>query len=311
MVNKSHASFIASAVILSAAVVLGLFLSINTIIPTNSQVVSAHKVIIPKRGPTGVVLRGEHNSLESTNWSGYALAHYLTGQTYNSASATWIVPTIAASSSFGYSSSWVGIGGDCLNPACSRVDHTLIQLGTEQDSSGYYAWYEMLPNPEIPINTITVNPGDTIYAALKLQPAAAILDSKGNSTHGSGSHGNGGGHGGSSSSSWLLTLTDETTGQSWETTVNYKSSLASAEWIEEAPYLGGILPLADYQTATFDPGTVNGGQNPGFVDSEAIIMYNPNGQTSNISSPDIDADGFNACWGNGNGALTTCTPPAS
>ena len=32
-----------------------------------------------------------------------------------------------------YSSTWVGIGGGCLNTACSVTDNTLIQAGTEQD----------------------------------------------------------------------------------------------------------------------------------------------------------------------------------
>jgi hypothetical protein len=36
--------------------------------------------------------------------------------------------------------------------------------------------------------------------------------------------------------------------------LTYGSSLLSAEWIEEAPYSGGILPLADFGTAQF-PGS--------------------------------------------------------
>lgn len=268
-------------------IVSGLALAAGT---APAAIITNHPVS-PVRTPDGRVARGLHDSLVSSNWSGYTVARYATGNSYTSASSTWVVPpaTMPTNKTSGYSSSWVGIGGFCTNAACTRVDRTLIQLGTEQDNvngtASYYAWYEMLPNPEIKITSLVVNPGDTIVASLKV-----VSSSK---------HGQ----------SWLLTLADTTNGQSWSQTFSYNSSLASAEWIEEAPYSGGILPLANYGTATFDPGNVNGGQNPALVPSDAVIMQNPNGQTSNPSSPDVDTDGFNACWGSG--TLTSCATPQS
>lgn len=288
--------------LISAFSISSLALAASTA-PT--AMISGHPVS-PVRTPDGKVVRGLHDSLVSYNWSGYVVAKYATGKSYTSASSTWVVPpaTVPPGQSSGYSSSWVGIGGFCTNSLCTRVDRTLIQLGTEQDNvngtASYFAWYEMLPAAETPISTslLPLNPGDTITASLALLPTAGTV-------HGKNRKG-----GGSSSSAWLLTMTNVTQGKSWSTIVTYSSSLASAEWIEEAPSSGGVLPLANYGTATFDPGNVNGGQNPTLVSSDAVIMQNPNGQTSNPSAPDTDTDGFNTCWGNG-ASLTTCTAPAS
>ncbi|HUZ93016.1 MAG TPA: G1 family glutamic endopeptidase [Candidatus Paceibacterota bacterium] len=285
----------------STFVVAGIALTASA---APAAMVSNHPVS-PVRTPGGRVVRGPHDSLVSSNWSGYVVAKYATGQSYTSASSTWTVPAAAVppGQTSGYSSSWVGIGGFCENARCTRSDRTLIQLGTEQDNingtPGYYAWYEMLPAAETPIpsSALPVNPGDTITASLTLLPAAGTVHSGKNGKT-------------STPSSWLLTMTNVTQNISWSTTVTYSSSLASAEWIEEAPWNGGILPLADYTTAIFDPGTVNGGQNPALVSSDAVIMQNSNGQTSNPSAPDADTDGFGTCWGNGS-TFTACATPSS
>jgi hypothetical protein len=41
-------------------------------------------------------------------------------------------------------------------------------------------------------------------------------------------------------------MTNNTTGAQWSGSFKYASSLLSAEWIKEAPYSGGVLPLADF-----------------------------------------------------------------
>ncbi len=90
----------------------------------------------------------------------------------------------------------------------------------------------------------------------------------------------------------------------WNKTVDYNSSLSSAEWIMEAPYSNGILPLADYDLATFVPGG-----NPSLnYKTEGVIMYDPHGQTSNISTP--GSNGFSTAWGSGT-TLTPVSPPSS
>lgn len=264
--------------------------------------------IHPIRKSNGNAKRTVKNQVVTSNWSGYALAKYNTGQSYTSASATWTVPNVlsAPGTSTSYSSSWVGIGGFCLNAKCSRVDKTLIQLGTEQNASSsgatqYYAWYETLPKPPTTITSLTVSPGDTIVATLADGPT--IRETKPSGKGGKS------GSSGPKGQNWTLTMKDVTTGISWSTSISYDSSLASAEWIEEAPYSGGVLPLADFGTVNFDHGFANS-KSPDLSSTNGIVMSDPNGQTSNISSPDSDFDGFNACWGNGN-SFASCPVPSS
>lgn len=274
---------------------------------SGSMQIPSGGAVHPVRTPRGQVVRNIRDQVTTQNWSGYAVASFNTGMKYSSATATWVVPTAKTPPpgySVGYSSSWVGIGGFCLNSSCSRVDKTLIQLGTEQDvsSSGsvnYYAWWETLPQTSQLISSVTISPGDTVVATLSDGPS--VTQSRPSKP----GNGKGGGNGGGGKGQvWTLSLTNESNGESWSTTMSYKSSLASAEWIEEAPYSGGILPLANFGTATFDPGSADG-LSPALTTSDGIVMVNPNGQTSNVSSPDASGDGFNACWGNGS-ALTSC-----
>ncbi len=286
--SSSHDAIIRS-MILSLEKTIELLMAEMSVTANNSSSGHVHQ-FRPRLDPKGNVLHGTRNEVESSNWSGYVVSRYMTAREYTAASGTWTVPAVDAASA-GYSSSWVGIGGFCINQNCTQIDHTLIQLGTEQEADGfgntnYYAWYETLPDPEIKIESFPVNPGDTITASLK-------------EVSGHGRRG-----------TWLLSLDDKTTGSVWSRTVSYNSSLDSAEWIEEAPYSGIILPLADYSMANFDFGTVNGAENPALAAPESVIMYNPNGQTSNPSAPDSDTDCFNACWGNYN-MLASCSPSNS
>ena len=96
---------------------------------------------------------------------------------------------------------------------------------------------------------------------------------------------------------WTITLTDNTTGQSFTTTQAYSGPAQSAEWIEEAPTIGGhVATLANYGQTTFDPGTVNG-TNPGLVANDGGVMIQHNKQVSTPSNPDSDTDGFNVAYG--------------
>ena len=145
----------------------------------------------------------------SSNWSGYAI----TGSGYHAVTAKWTVPAVTASRKATYSSDWVGIDG--------YNNSNLIQTGTESDyyngSAHYDAWWEILPAAETVIPSIPVKPGDVITASI---------------TKGSGS-------------SWVITITDG--GKSFSTTQTYTGPQTSAEWIEEAPEVGGrVAPLANY-----------------------------------------------------------------
>ena len=266
-----------------------------------------HYTIQVLRRTDGRVARSVQNQIVTNNWSGYVAANFATGQIYTSAQGTWVVPTVTyfpdSRFSAEYSSSWVGIGGFCENANCTVADNSLLQLGTEQDASSsrtrYYAWYEALPSPikKIPMS---ISPGDTITVSLQLLSV------------------------GKKNQSWTLRMEDTTGGQTWSTTLNYKSSQLSAEWIEEAPSSsGGILPLAEYGSSSagfpapaFDFGlthfsTTSSGSPSITTSSEGLVMSNPWGPTSNPSFVDSDSDGFNTCWGNGGAPPQPCSPPSS
>lgn len=246
-----------------------------------------HAPIEVRRNPDGSPARGLRNQLVSSNWSGYEVANYQTGQKYTQAQLTWVVPTVTygastdSTSSSEYSSNWVGIGGFCENRLCTRGDRTLIQLGTEQDVAPdgtvqYYAWYEMLPAAETPLpSSDVVMPGDIMTASLACVSACTAKKQN-----------------------WLLTMTNHTAGWAWSGTFAYGASMLSAEWIEEAPYQGGVLPLADFGTASFTATAgINNGQTPSLtLSTNGIQMKDPWGQTSNPSAANSLAD-FDACWG--------------
>ena len=158
-----------------------------------------------------------NSTSQSLNWSGYAA----TGSGFTKATASWVVPKATCSSGNQYASFWVGIDG--------YDSPTVEQIGTNSDCSGstpsYLAWYEFCCiEPEIPIPSITVTPGDIIRAAVSY-----------NGTE------------------FILTIKDVTTGKAFRKTGNISGAQRlSAEWIAEAPSsVGGILPLTNFGTALF------------------------------------------------------------
>jgi hypothetical protein len=243
-----------------------------------------HAPIQLHRNPDGSPEHGLHNQFVSTNWSGYVVANYQTGVKYTSANMTWVVPMVSygastdTTSSTEYSANWVGIGGFCDNRLCTRGDNTLIQLGTEQDVSPsgtaqYYAWYEVLPQAETPLGpSYPVSPNDVMTASLSCnQPCSGKKQN------------------------WTLSMINETQNWSWSMQLSYGSSLLSAEWMEEAPYSGGILPLADFGTARFPGPDLTDNANPTVSSANVIQMKDPWGQWAN---PSLGATpNFNVCWG--------------
>ena len=257
-----------------------------------AKTASKHAPIQLLRDRDGNAVADVSGALQSGNWAGYILAKFQTHAKYKAITATWTVPDVVFQGVDAASAEWVGIGGFCKNARCNKqkdVDKTLIQLGTAQEALGtsdlqYFAWYEMLPNP--PVTTpLAVSPGDVITASLTCEGKC-----KGKA-------------------SWTFSFTNETTSDTFSRTVKYKSPNLSAEWIEEAPANGnGIEPLADFGTATFSNGTVNG-NTADLSNADSVVMLNPNGQTANVSAPNPSLDGFSACFGEGSLAPCVDTGP--
>jgi hypothetical protein len=221
------------------------------------------------------------NAAQSNNWFGYNQGTLeQNGKLFNSITGDWTVPT-ASQHKAGEdesSSDWIGIGGGCLDAACTAGDNTLIQTGTEQDVTGgtasYSAWWELVPVPSISISGITVHPGDHMHASI----AEVVNDAD----------------------LWTIQLQDVTTGQSFSTTVPYPSTHATAEWIEETPLTfgtsgAGLAALPNLTNTPFTSGTVNGA-NAGLKASEEIDLTDSSGNVIGTpSAPNGSGDGFTAC----------------
>ena len=162
----------------------------------------------------------------ASNWGGYAVETSLVSPQKNAVSAaygSWRIPTISRSTSAEtYSALWVGIDGDS--------DNTVEQLGTEQDWTPHgqtnYVWFEMYPHRSYNITGFPIEPGDTFSAAVNF--AGGEL--------------------------FVLSITNLTKRVSYTVPIKYtkmKASRESAEWIVEAPFAGGVLPLADFGTVSF------------------------------------------------------------
>jgi hypothetical protein len=198
--------------------------------------------------------------------------------------ATWTVPAVPSGGrQTSYSAAWTGIDG--------FTNSNLIQAGTEQDVirgvPHYAAWWEILPAAETVIPSITVEPGDSITVSI-----AQVAGTTSGTT-----------------SPWAITLTDN--GQAhhaaqlpFTTTQAYSGPGTSAEWILEAPQVGGrIATLAPYGSTTFDLGSANGAS-PGLAAGSSGEMtqgsFFRSAVVSIASAPDTGApggDGFAAAYG--------------
>jgi len=208
--------------------------------------------------------RGLSFEAQSTNWSGYAGT---TGR-YTSVSANWTQPAGVCSRGDQYAAFWVGLDG--------YNSSTVEQTGSEVDCVGrtaeYYAWYEMYPGPSENYSN-TVRAGDHFTATV---------------TYVSGEK-------------FSLHIADTTQGWSHTTSASLGQTpaLSSAEVIVEAPCCtssGGILPLADFGTASFTGSTANGSAigNAGGL-TEIVMIDNAGNDKDSISSLS-SGENFSATW---------------
>jgi hypothetical protein len=146
------------------------------------------------------------------------------------------VPTVDPSSRDGYSSAWIGIGG--------QEDKTLIQVGTEHNvyngDGSYGVWYELLPALSTRIDNFNVSPGDTMSAKIALVNPDI--------------------------EQWNIQISDLTNGESFNQNFQYNSTRSSAEWILERSLVNGqITTLADFGSVTFNNCTVQVGDRSGSI----------------------------------------------
>ncbi len=175
-------------------------------------------VALPISGPTASLPLAVSTE-KSLNWSGY-IAHegYFT-----TVSGSWIVPTVKSSSILAADATWVGIGG--------VENKNLIQAGTQAvaDLDGtvsYEAWIEGLPDASKHV-PLSVHAGD--YVTVSLVETSPGL--------------------------WSITMKNNTTGKTFETSMPYASSHSSAEWIQEMPSGNVAIALDSFDSVHFISGS--------------------------------------------------------
>jgi hypothetical protein len=79
------------------------------------------------------------------------------------------------------------------------------------------------------------------------------------------------------SDQWMINMTDATSDQSFQNTVNYQSSQLSAEWIVERPSVNHVTSqLANFGSVAFTNCSASVGSVTGGISSfpwEALVMY--------------------------------------
>jgi len=254
-----------------AASILGLGLAAGSA----SASLSAHGQLLHLAPPTRL------NSNDSDNWFGYNIGSLADNDTlFHSITGNWTVPkaTQHTKGQAEDSADWIGIGGGCVNAGCTVTDSTLIQTGTEQDvasggSASYDAWYELVPAPEFEISSMTIKPGDHMYASI-----GEVV---------------------SSSNLWKVEIQDLTRHETYSTTVPYSSTHLTAEWIEETPLeIGtdaGLAALPNLTNPLWTDGSVNGAKVT-LATSEQMFLVNTKGATIGApSQPNTAKSGFGEC----------------
>lgn len=220
----------------------------------------------------------------STNWSGYVAQKNLTSPVPGSVTkvvGSWTVPNITVVPGAGdtYCAIWVGIDGS--------GSQSVEQLGTAHDVVNgqiqHYAWVEMYPQPSQDLVGFPVSVGDTITASVTYIPLNGVVP-VGNSL-------------------FILQIVNNT--KKLYTMVPYiiaDPQRLCAEWIVEAPYMNGILPLSNFGTAhLFDcaveiNGVVGAIGNSAWM-NDVMHMITPQGVLKAVTSP-LGADGksFTVAW---------------
>src|SRR4030042_2266403 len=208
-------------------------------------------------------------TLTSSDWAGYSRSTSLKNPqpTVTSVTGSWTVPSVTPPQGYAYSAAWIGVGG--------QFDQTLIQTGTQHDSlngdQSYSAWYELLPDLPITITTMQIKPGDIIKATITQTDSIT--------------------------NTWSINISDQTTGQSYRTSVVYESTMLSAEWVVERPTIGNrVGALANFGSVKFTDCSATMGGKTGkitdFPSSQFTLSNRQNVALVSLSSLGQDGSSF-------------------
>ena len=188
-------------------------------------------------GYAPVGLASAHGSqwASSSPWGGYVA----TGSGFTSIVGSWVEPAVTCTSTNNLFAPWVGIDGY----GSQTVEQTGAQVSCSSGKPVYSAWYEMYPaNPVYLSNPVSANDsftGSVVY---------------------------------SGSSTYKITLTDNTKGWTYTTSQRLRASNVSAEAIIESP----TQSYPKFTATSFSGITVNG---------STFSAYNPLPLSSGGYSP--------------------------
>ena len=207
-------------------------------------------------------------NLTSTNWSG-AIVLAPPGNSFDTVSAHWTVPSITAAPVKGISTSdvasWVGLDGYNSNDvAQAGIQEMATTAANGKTTVSYSAWDEWYPagSNNIAASAFKVDPGDTI--GITVETAGA----------------------GSTNATFLFDNT--TTGQTYQSSLSAPGGTElvgnSAEWVVETPELSNGFyatqpPLADFVSSPI-------------VFQDASAMYGDGTSASLLGAQTIGMDSY-------------------
>jgi Peptidase A4 family len=173
-------------------------------------------------GTTSSTNFGLPKALSSTNYSGYGAE--LPGSSVSSVSGSWTQSTVHCSGKETSAvATWVGIDDGGVRNLEQVGTEAVCQPGSKVPT--YATWYEMYPQPQVPVASI--RPGDHFTASVSKRGSA-----------------------------WTLTIKDTTTGRSFTTKKTRTATALEALWVIEAPARAKsngdlqVLPLSSFGKMT-------------------------------------------------------------
>jgi hypothetical protein len=183
----------------------------------------------------------------SGNWSG-GVVYAPQGQSFRWIEGDWVVPDVDAptENQWYYCANWIGIDGDGSNDVCQAGVECEVYRTGNSITRNIYPWWEWYPAGEVQITNLAINPGDMVTMLICTTGANATTAS--------------------------AFFSNRTTGASTSFSFNAPAGTKlvgnCAEWIVEAPTVGGAQSaVADYGEVFFsvceafltNGATVNGG----------------------------------------------------
>jgi hypothetical protein len=235
---------------------------VDSTFPVPRSASGAVTVVVSAATPTSA-LSGELFS--TTNWSGYVAGN----GPFTSVSGTFSVASLdAGTPGNALLTEWVGIDG-WGNSSLIQAGVTQYPDPSEPGTFRIQPWWTVLPKDGVAINIsdMTVSAGDEVTINI-----AQVAGTQ-----------------------WDIQLVDDTNGQNFTTEQTYTGPGASAEWIAEAPVVGGrVAQLSPYNPAIRFTDLRNAPLNTTVQEVEMIQNGNPL-PTSTPSA--LTPDGFNVAYG--------------